>query len=286
MSKTNHIVLRLLQIAVIAVFFGRAYQHWFWDAPYRTLLWDENLMSGIIEGLFNLSWDDYITNNEVDERIQNWIKGIGVFYFICGWSVLFLERFPKWVSRLLWLGSLSLVFLAVLYCKEKFYSLGQFFEYALQFGSPVVLLFYFHKSIRIQNWLLLLRILIALTFTCHGLYAYGYYPVPGNFVEMTISILNCSDEQALQFLKLAGILDFILSVLLFFPFKTARWALWYAIFWGFSTTIARIWANFYWEFPWESLHQWMFEMVYRFPHFILPVSCYLVWRNFRKKTAL
>ena len=33
----------LLQWATIGVFAGRAYQHLFWDAPYREVIWDPDL---------------------------------------------------------------------------------------------------------------------------------------------------------------------------------------------------------------------------------------------------
>ena len=47
---------------------------------------------------------------------------------------------------------------------------------------------------------LYLKIAIALTFSAHGLYAIGYYPQPGVFVDMLINILHFSETTAKDFL--------------------------------------------------------------------------------------
>jgi len=66
---------RIVQIATVGVFLGRAYQHLFWDAPFRTLLWDQEWMEGIVKGVLGMQWDDYITNISIDESIQRGIHG-------------------------------------------------------------------------------------------------------------------------------------------------------------------------------------------------------------------
>jgi len=168
-----------------------------------------------------------------------------------------------------------LILLAALYCKEKFFSAGQFFEYTLQFLTPLFLIYLSNKEKWSNSFTLIIKVAIAFTFICHGLYAVNYYPLPGNFVEMTINILGVGEESARNFLFAAGILDFICGVLIFFPRKISLIAIAYMIFWGLGTTLARIWANFYWEFPWASLHQWWFESLYRIPHFLIPLFLFI-----------
>ena len=70
----NTKIFRIIQIAAIAVFLGRGWQHLFWDAPFRALLWDEDWMSGIVQAVLGMEWKDYITNLEVNDHLENLIK--------------------------------------------------------------------------------------------------------------------------------------------------------------------------------------------------------------------
>jgi len=269
-------LFRILQLSAITVLLGRAWQHLYWDAPYRTFFWDEGWMKWPVETLLGCSWKDYVTNPQTDLWIQHLIVGTGWFYLLVALAAVFVLRLGKWGRGLLWLASLSLLFLAALYCKEKFFFIGQFFEYTLQFSAPALLAIVAARPQQslTPKLILFLKIAIALTFTCHGLYAIGFYPRPGYFVSMTMSILGISDAAAAQFLVVAGVLDFVISIAIFFPPRIARPALVYAIFWGFSTSLARVWAYFYWE-TWDaSLLQWLHETVMRCPHFLGPL---VVW---------
>ncbi|MEM6319949.1 MAG: hypothetical protein AAF960_19915 [Bacteroidota bacterium] len=273
-------LFRLIQVAAVAVFFGRAWQHLFWDAPFRTLLWDEALLSDIVYFPFGMEWEAYITNPSIEKKMEQLIRGFGGFYALVGLTATFVRCLPRFFHHLLWIGSLGLAFLAFLYTKEKFYNVGQFFEYSLQIGSPVLLWHLARQATTYSfsaRFLLLLKVLTALTFTCHGLYAVGYYPIPAYFIEMTMNILGTSESTARQFLLVVGWLDFALSVGIFLPWKYARFFLAYAVFWGFGTTIARIWANFNWEWLDYVLWQWLHESVMRMPHFLIPLAVFFYY---------
>ncbi|MBI5915005.1 MAG: hypothetical protein HY842_06480 [Bacteroidetes bacterium] len=283
LPATKKIIL-LLKIAAASVFAGRAWQHFFWDAPYRELLWDDGLMQPLIENLTPWTWHEYVTNLAVDEAIQRWMVGLGFFYTACAVLCFFIEKIPGWLRWLLWVGVGGLVVLALLYMKEYFFHAGQFFEYTLQFGAPVVLLLAWRKSevpARLVFWM---KIAIALTFACHGLYSVGYYPRPANFTEMTMNILGFSQQAAVRFLNIAGMLDFAVAVGIFLPGKWAKWVLVYATVWGLATSLARIFGNFYWSFPLDSLHQWVFQAAYRLPHGLVPWAV-LVWMNQKNITS-
>ena len=127
-----------------------------------------------------------------------------------------------------------------------------------------------------------MKVAIALTFTCHGLYAVGYYPMPVTFLQMLKAILNMEGAPALAFLKVAGLLDFVVAIGIFLKKRWAVPVLGYAVAWGFLTSMARIFGNFYWDFPLESLDQWVFEAVYRFPHFLVPMAL-LFWMKVGEK---
>lgn len=284
-SSYNNEVKLILRVICFAVFAGRAWQHLVWDAPYRTLLWDETLLKSIVESLSSMTWNEYVTSEMVDQRIQWFIKGIGILYALLAIMALFLKSNMKKAGILLLVGAMSLIFLALLYCKEKFFHVGQFFEYTAQFIVPILLYQVLYTKISIKQFALIVKISIALTFICHGLYAINYYPRPGNFVDMVINILHVSEPMAHTFLGIAGVLDFLVAIAIFLP-AISRTALIYAFIWGLLTSLARVWANFQLDFVWQTLNQWTFESVYRLPHaglpFILIMMDGFVWKRLHK----
>ncbi|CAM1345676.1 DoxX-like family protein [Tenacibaculum amylolyticum] len=274
--------INLLRITVFLIFIGRAWQHLFWDAPYRSFFWDEALLQPIVEGWFHTSWTSYVTSPKTDAFIQGVIIGNGVLYLLAAIITLFINEKNKWLLKTpIYLGGVSLIFLAFLLTKEKFYHVAQFFEHSIQFGTPFVFLYSLRENFSKQRLVLVLKILIAITFFSHGLYAFGAYPVPGKFVDMVIGILGCTESFAITFLYIAGILDFILAILLFVP-RADRYALIYAIIWGLLTALARIFANFYIDFPLQSLHQYLYEVIYRLPHGLVPLVVLLKMKNYKE----
>ncbi|MBN4061571.1 MAG: hypothetical protein COA57_06450 [Flavobacteriales bacterium] len=287
MSKSQIIIV--LKITCFCLFAGRAWQHIIWDAPFRALLWDEQLMKGIIEMAFGMNWQDYVSSGFVDRTIQNTIKGFGWFYVVCATCSLIINERRKWAGYVLLIGSVSLAFLAFLYCKEKSYRIGDFFEYAIQVASPIFLWLIIFKTQGAQNLAqsntekflsknklkLLMKIAIALTFTSHGLYAIGYYPHPGSFVDMVINSFGVTEPTAHHLLFIVGVLDFLVSILIFIP-KVAKPALIYIVFWGLLTALARVYANFYSNFALETISQWLHETLWRLPHAGLPVVVLLL----------
>lgn len=272
-------LLLVLRLSCFFVFTGRAWQHLFWDAPFRTLLWDEALMEPVVKLFLGISWFEYSTSGLVDMMIQWGVRGFGFFYLFMAILTLLLHKPNRWAGVLYGLAAVCLSFLAFLYCKEKFYHAGQFFEYAVQVMSP--LLFYYlldtQKNITIK-FSLILRFVVALTFAAHGLYAFGYYPQPGVFVDMVINVLGVNEANARLFLKVAGIMDFVVAVGMFVPGLTMP-SLIYCIFWGFFTALARTWANLdFGPLAFGLLHQYLPQTIYRLPHALLPLAGLLVHR--------
>lgn len=283
----------MLQAAAFSVFLGRGLQHLLFGAPYRTLLWDEAWMAWLVEGIFQTPWSDYVTNATVDQNITTATKIIGVFYLLCAIISIFLKKLPRFFGYFLLIGAAGLVFLAFLYYKERFFQLAQFLEYSLQFCAPIFLYWFsnFSNSFPLKistsqslKFSLSLKIAIATTFICHGLYAVGYYPRPGGFMEMVLNILSFPEERVNQFLLFVGIMDFIAAIAIFFPRKIAISAMVYIIFWGFMTTIARVWAYFQSDFWQETLLRWLPESIMRFPHFLIPLVA-LLWMIREQKNS-
>lgn len=268
-------VILTLRVAAFMLFAGRAWQHLFWDAPFRALLWDQKIMEGLVVRITGGTWQEYVTSEKADHFIQWVTTGFGIFYSVMAVLTLFVTSRWRKVTWLYVVSSVSLAFLAFLYSKDKFYHVGQFFEYSIQFLLPLFFIFAVTRKVELSKLNLGMKIAIALTFTSHGLYAFGAYPQPGNFVDMVIHIFHCSESFAKSFLKVAGILDFVISVTIFIP-RLARVSLLYAAIWGGLTALARTWANFYIEFPLDSLHQNLFETFYRLPHMLVPLVVLLI----------
>lgn len=268
---TNRHLILVLRISVALVFIGRAYQHLFWDAPFRSLLWDQALLEGSIHSLFNVNWNDYATSPQVNYGIQLLIRGFGLFYLSLGLLAIFIKEKHKKLASLFLLGSLSLAFLAFLYCKEKFFHTGQFFEYSIQIAAPVLLYGALQNRMRKQTLLIIGMVATGLTFVCHGLYAIGYYPRPGKFVDMTINILHVKEVVAHQFLWMAGLLDFAAVGGMLIK-VTRKWSVMYMAFWGLVTAIARLWSGLDWNFLGATLHQNIADMLYRIPHGLIPLA--------------
>ncbi len=121
-----------------------------------------------------------------------------------------------------------------------------------------------------------IKLAIALTFIGHGLFAIGYYPVPGYFIDMIIKVFHIGEDAARNLLKIVGWLDIVFAiVLLFFRGKYLKIALGYIILWGFLTALARIVANIYLGLGWESILPWVPAFLIRIPHFMIPIILYL-----------
>lgn len=278
--KNSILELLLFRIAVVLLFLGRAWQHWFYDAPYRELLWDQERMQPFIENWLKIDWSTWVTNPLYDAAVASFINGMAVFYLVCAFSVLFYNWIPRISKVLLWAGAVSLFILSGLYFKSKSFQFGQFIEYALQFSAPVFFLFLARNKSLNDKWVFALKIAVALTFVGHGLYAVNFHPRPANFLVMCINILGVSESQATVFLNIAGGLDFAIAIAIFLPFRKIVFAaLVYATFWGFATAMARPWAYFYLDFWQDSLHRWIFEAAYRVIHGVGPlVLAIYYWR--------
>lgn len=276
----------LLRLSCFLIFLGRAWQHLVWDAPFRAFFWDQDLLEGVVTSLSGSGWFAYVTSPSTDFFINVLTKSLGFFYLIMAGVTLVFTSSMKRVGWLYYLSSVFLAILALLYCKEKFYHAGQFFEYAIQFLTPVFFMWMVNKSVSGERLIFYLKVAIALTFVSHGMYAFGYYPRPGVFVDMTINTLGVSEDVAHQFLFIAGILDFVVGVGIFLP-RYSQYFMLYAVGWGLATAIARTWANVsFGPDMLPLLNQYLNQTLYRLPHGLVPLAVYWVVSGFHfRRTA-
>lgn len=281
-QDSGKLLVILLKISAFFVFIGRAWQHFRWEPPYRSVLWDQSLMEGIINKVFGLTWLEYTHSEAIEQATSAGIFYMGVVYVLFAVASLIISNKAGLVNKIakafVLTGALNLVLLAFLFSKDLFLDAGQFFEYAIQIGSPALLWLHFSRFSK-QRMKLYMKIAIALTFICHGLYAMGYYPTPGMWVDMVINTFSVSDQKAIEFLKIAGYLDIVFGLLLFVP-GVLKPTLAYLVFWGFITTAARIYTNLYLGSISLILEHFLHEVLIRIPHFLMPILLLgMVWKN-------
>lgn len=273
-------LISLIKICAFTVFIGRAYQLYFFGGPYRSILWDESLLTPIVEGLFNYSWYDYATSTTVDSWIEGFTKLNSFVFLLAAFCSLFWDKI-SWIKSkrfIMGLGLILLFLLGICMVKDRNYDFLQLFEMSIQLSAPFLL----WKNITIDsnNKKLIngLKIAIGLTFIPHGLLAMGFPYRPGHFIDMTIIILGVNETQATQFLFVVGFLDVLCALLLFVP-KLSKYALWYMIIWGFATAFARLVSGFNIDFISSSIHGSAYLTVYRLAHGIIPLIVLLLESN-------
>lgn len=235
-------------------------------------------MKGIAHGL-GYSWHQW----ETDESVRMFFNGFqwtigGVYVLLAGLTSFLKASHPKKLGKLLWLGSGLLFFLAFVSFKSHNYLWPQWWEHTIQFTIPIFFYLALYRP-PIRSYLLLLKVAIAMTFTCHGLFAFGWpFETPANFLEMVRNILPLNDEMARIFLTIAGGLDFVVSLLIFFP-KWSRAALIYAVIWGSLTALARVVAHVDLDQTLLDLLRWLPETILRIPHATIPLVVWMLIKS-------
>ncbi|MGH1336475.1 MAG: hypothetical protein ACRBFS_10135 [Aureispira sp.] len=268
----------LLQFLVLALLWGRAWQGLFWDLPLRTLFWDQSWLEGVVTSLTQDTWQHYVTNVSLptDQLIDGLGVGLGVFWAMAGCGVFFLKNYPRFGQWIWRCSTITLLFVAFLYFKNSYWQIGQLLEYAAQIAAPLLLGYIWYEGKNTTGFRTIVKIIIAITFCSHGLYALGYYPQPGTWIEWCRNVFGFEGDASVRyFLLIVGILDWLAALCLFMPYKWLyKPALLYCIIWGFMTSFARFLGNFYSDMILVSLHQHLYEVAYRLVHGGLPL---LLW---------
>lgn len=276
----------ILKLCAFTVFLGRAYQFYFFGAPFRAILWDESLLSPVVEGLTNYTWFDYATSPDVNQWIEGFTKLTSFVFLLAGIICLFWNKIPYNRIKKTILGLALFLFLMIGICmlKDKNYNILQLFELSLQFAVPLLLYFNVDlDSISNKRNLLFLKVAVALTFIPHGIFAMGLIFLPGHFIDMTIKILGVNETQATTFLFVIGFIDILFSVLIFIP-KMSKYVILYLALWGFATAIARLASGYNQNFILSSFHNYTYLVIYRLAHGIVPLVVYLIEQKLEKRS--
>ena len=264
------------------MFLGRAYEHIFFNPHYREFFWNPKIMLGIVNSVFGMSWNQYMTSYEVDNNIQLFIKCIGFLFLGIAIICLFAHRLPKLKEAPI-LGLVLLLPTIWFHYYGYWSNIVLLFEFTAQVCLAVLLYLSLrdmpaHKLLNFARWA------IAITFIAHGLYAMNIVPLPQKFIAMTIKATGWSNAFAREMLFIAGCLDLLVAIGLFIP-RLMKPSLWYIIGWGFLTAFARIYSNFYSYDPINSLHQWAWQFLIRTPHYslgiLLLINSKLITQQFR-----
>ena len=265
------------------MFIGHSWLCFNGQMPLRALLWDETIMSDIITRLSGQDWNWWVTSLDIDDKISHCVTVQGFIFIFFGAASLI--PFHKKSFRYIYLIScINLVFLAFLKYLDNRIGIGNLLEHIGQITCPLILFLFTSKNNLNKSTELLVKVSIALTFIFHGLFAINFnhgwtwlnHPRPGNFTEMVMLCLGLHEEwSANLILYIAGIMDFLAAVLIFTRTKLITLSLIYMILWGLVTSIARPWAYFNQSSIIESLNSWIPEMLFRTPHFALPLCLLL-----------
>ena len=153
-----------------------------------------------------------------------------------------------------------------------------FVEHGSQMLIPILLVMALTLGIRHRVTVAAAIIALIMTFAGHGSYASGLWPTPGNFYAMTTVILGVEYPTAQILLRIAGVLDFLVCTGICIP-HLRRASASYAAVWGFFTAIARPVAGMSWGLNYWGTDQFLHEAAIRAPHFLIPVSLLLIWRQ-------
>lgn len=266
----NKNLFLILKYACIFLLVGRGWEHLVWNPPYRVILWDERLLSPFIELLTPWTWQEYVSSDLVHSVTQAFIKFIGVLYFLLAGITIFIKPWHKKLFKLYVLASAHMLFITYLITLDKGSFIGLFIEHATQVFIPLIFAGLYLNKFKFEQSLNFIKITIAATFVGHGLFAAGFHPVPGNFVEMVISTFGINEETAYILLRAAGTIDFISAIFLFMP-KTQIYSLIFMSSWGIITAFARTVAHLDFNLLGMSSSQWIHETIYRLPHGLLPL---------------
>lgn len=273
-------LITLLRWSAFFCFLGWAWQHLRWDAPYREILWSPERFGWVLDAL-GYTWESYVGSVTTDRVIARIIQAIGILYVGFAGLCWMVRRRSSAATAGLALGSAMLFLLAYCMYLDHMHYFAQWIEYAAQIGSPVLLLVALRWGSTHPITLETARVAIVLTFFGHGLYALGFFPTPGSFYTMTMTILGVGDVAAGRLLWVAGLLDLLLCLGIFVP-KARRFFLGYAALWGLLTALARPVAGMRWFYPWWGADQYLHELMYRVPHFLLPLFLLLAFRALAK----
>lgn len=269
----------VLRLAASCLFLGRGYLYLSGFAPLSAFFWKQDWLAGPLLYLTGLPWEAYAASSEpFITQVQRLMGGL---FLVCAVAVWRCGRGQRMCANgIVLAGTVCLLPFWLLRWFDANLQSGMFLEHFLQWGTPLLLLLYFRIELRSWRWVAWL--FVSLTFIGHGQYATGWgVPVDHDFVNMTQSLLPVSEQGARNFLRIAGVVDFLLPLLLLVrPLRIP--AAFYAASWGCVTACARVVAHWTPAENYYGMHPWLSEAVVRLPHALVPLILLLLYWQERR----
>jgi len=289
----NPFVIRLLRVSTFLLFIGRAWEHIYWEGPFRNFFYNPHGFGKVLEWLTGSTLQEIYRDHFYEHLIDNVSVGVGIVYALAGIATLFYSPSRKILKWIIGLGVFCLALTFYGFFVDKHFLYGTLFEYSAQFFTPILFI-WVCAGVRENRTLFVAKIAISVTFICHGLFAIGYYPQPGNFADMLIIGFGMQEDVARAALIDIAWLDFVFAGIVMIPFHLMyRKEVWskilkiifivlvsYGIIWGFMTSIARFYTHFNSQFIWQSFEGFFHAFLVRLPHGILPL---IILKEFLQK---
>ena len=266
----------LFLFGIQAEFIGKGIQYLLQKVHLNSIFWNHELLHPLIESL-GLTWEEYVNSDALNQFMDGFNTLSGVILIASAFLLFYAKK--AIIRRFLILPSSLIILEVIIKVIDVNYELFMLIEHFIIVFSPFIFILFYNKLDQVPP--IVLKVLITATFLGHGCYAMGImYPIPANFIEMTQAILKLSNQDAKTFLLIAGLLDVALVIGLYFN-QTVKYALYYAIFWGFTTAFARTISQLdYFSEPSYIIHG-IYPMVFRLVHGMIPLIllCILALRN-------
>lgn len=285
MNLSNKALIWLIRIATFLTLFSRGWIYLRWDSPLRGIVWTEKWMTGPVDYFLHMSWAQFTETS--DPYITFIFRAVGILLMASGIAALIVKPCMRRLTDLLCIATFFTALHAFAAWHGKDYQFGMLIEMGLQAFTPALLLIALHRGLTSPAFDWTARILIALTFIGHGLYAVGHHPVPANFVTMSMNILGLSEGISKSFLLAAGYLDFLAALLIFLPLPAIRkYSLYYMFFWGFVTALARVVSHYNVAEKFYGIDPWLMETLVRTPHWAIPLVAGILIHQHKKETSI
>jgi hypothetical protein len=277
-AQETNLPLSCLRLGVFLCFAGWTWVHFYWEAPYGLLLWQESTYE--LASRFGISWEQFVGTGNNDGVVQKLNGSVWWLYLACAVMALSVCK-RSWLQMIaLILGSVLLTLLSYTAYAQSQNQLPMFIEHGGQMLVPILLVMALSLGPGHRVTVVTAVIAVIMTFAGHGSYAIGWWPTPGKFYAMTTLILGVEYPTAQTLLRIAGVLDYLVCVGICIPLLR-RASVLYATAWGFLTSIARPVAGMSWDLNYWGADHYVHEAVLRAPHFLIPLYLFLIWRPAR-----
>lgn len=257
--KVSKNILLLVKVSTIVLLIGKGFLHFTSDQPYSFVFSNANSVQ-LVFGFILMSFG---VAAFVPMALLK--KSKIIYFFVIPSLIIFVHTYCSFIA------AQSVI--------------EQLVEHTLQIALPVLYIYCnTTKKIKFVQLNNALAVLVGLTFIGHGIFALGVHYLPEHFIVMTNQSLNLEDFQSSRFLFVIGILDIVLSILVFIP-KVRQVAVWYLIIWGILTSLARTYYVLGDGLTMELLLVNLPNTLYRLPHGLIPIIMLLIIVKLEKRNS-